>query len=79
MKLINDDGTIILDDIDQSDTGWARYINIRNEKIILERALIAVDEWFEGVRTNDPQTWSELAQMVKNALNYHMTSDTRKQ
>ena len=68
MKLIDDDGTIILDNIDQSETGWARYIDIRNEKIIMERALIAVDEWFEGVRTNDTQTWSELVQIVKKAL-----------
>ena len=69
MKLIDDDGTIILDDIDQSDTGWARYIDIRNEKILMERALIAVDEWFEGDRANEPKTWLELGRIVKSALN----------
>jgi hypothetical protein len=70
MKLIDNNGTVILDDIDQSETGWARYIAIRNEKIIMERALIAVDEWFEGVRSNDTQTWSELVHIVKSALDY---------
>ena len=40
-------------------------------------ALIAVDEWFEGDRLNEPKTWLELGAMVKQAMPKIGTSDDR--
>ena len=41
----------------------------------MKNVLMAVDQWFEGDRLNEPKTWLELGAMVKQAMPKIGTSD----